>query len=358
MQITSADGCCDQECCLKSLVLWVTTDCNLRCRYCYARGGEERAYMDWPVARRAIDLMADQSDRFKVQFAGGEPLMNFDLIERIVSYSNDLGAKAGFQLQTNATLISPSLACRLRELDIRIGVSLDGLPKVNDVLRPFASERGSTGSVVSGLRNLAAAGIRVGLTCVLTSANIEGLPSLVELASYLGNVEGITLDPLRPVGRGKQLMAPSPTQASRYLKEAIVRAEEIAKIGGHNLKFREIERMRYIISRGLMRQHHCYFDACQSLMIKPNGDAYPCASLCQPEFGLGNILDNGFRGDLQDELMRTSGLIDRPHRCKKCPDRWLCGGPCPAGVFSSRDNLEIECAIKKVFIEHITEKVQ
>jgi len=319
-------------------------------------GGEERAYMDWPVARRAIDLMADQSDRFKVQFAGGEPLMNFDLIEQIVSYSNDLGAKAGFQLQTNATLISPSLAGRLRELGIRIGVSLDGLPKVNDMIRPFASKRGSTGAVVSGLRNLAAAGIRVGMTCVLTSENIEGLPSLVELASYLGNVDGITLDPLRPVGRGKQVMAPSPTQASRYLKEAIVRAEEIALIGGNKLKFREIERMKYTISNGFIRQHHCYFDACQSLMIKPDGDAYPCASLCLPEFGLGNILDEGFVDRVQEGLIDASRLIDRPHKCKQCSKRWLCGGPCPAGILSSRESLELECAIKTVFIGYLRKK--
>jgi len=47
------------------------------------KGGEEKAHMDWPVAKHAIDLMAGRSDRFKVQFAGGEPLMNFDLIEQI-----------------------------------------------------------------------------------------------------------------------------------------------------------------------------------------------------------------------------------------------------------------------------------
>jgi len=52
------------------LVLAVAADCNLRCRYCYAGGGDEKTHMSWPVARRAVDLMVEHSDRFNVQFTG------------------------------------------------------------------------------------------------------------------------------------------------------------------------------------------------------------------------------------------------------------------------------------------------
>ncbi len=63
------------------LALSVTSDCNLRCRYCYARGGESSASMNWITARRAIDVMAECFDGFKIQFTGGEPLLNLNLIE-------------------------------------------------------------------------------------------------------------------------------------------------------------------------------------------------------------------------------------------------------------------------------------
>ncbi len=76
---------------LKELVLWVTTDCNLRCRYCYANGGDKAEYMDWQVAKQTLDIMLSHSDGFKIQFAGGEPLLNIDLIEQVVGYTLGLG---------------------------------------------------------------------------------------------------------------------------------------------------------------------------------------------------------------------------------------------------------------------------
>ena len=170
------------------LVLWVTTDCNLRCRYCYARGGEDPQYMSWEVAKRALDFMFEHFDGFDVQFSGGEPLLNMELVEKVVEHIRGKGVR--HKIQTNATLIDRRVARWIRELGISVGVSLDGLPEVNDRLRPFADGRGSTAAAISGIESLRAEGIRVGLTCVLSAENAPGLPGLVELASYLGNVEG------------------------------------------------------------------------------------------------------------------------------------------------------------------------
>ncbi len=89
---------------LKELVLWVTTDCNLCYRYCYASGGDEAEYMGGQVAKQALDLMLSQSDGFKIQFAGGEPLLNMNPIEQVVRYTQ--GRSIRYQLQTNATLIN------------------------------------------------------------------------------------------------------------------------------------------------------------------------------------------------------------------------------------------------------------
>lgn len=132
---------------LKELVLWVTTDCNLRCRYCYASGGDEAEYMDWQVAKQALDIMLSQSDSFKIQFAGGEPLLNMDLIEQVVGYTQGLGIR--YQLQTNASLIDDKVAANLERMGVDVGVSLDGLPEVNDSLRPFADGHGSTAATIS-----------------------------------------------------------------------------------------------------------------------------------------------------------------------------------------------------------------
>jgi len=344
---------------LKELVLWVTTDCNLRCRYCYASGGDEAEYMDWQVAKQALDIMLSQSDSFKIQFAGGEPLLNMDLIEQVVGYTQGLGI--GYQLQTNASLIDDKVAANLKRMGVDVGVSLDGLPEVNDSLRPFADGHGSTRATIAGLEKLRVAGIRVGLTCVLSAENVAGLPGLVELASYLGNVEGIAFDLLRLIGRAREVSVrqADPTLAARSVSAALRRADELALMGGRRVRFREVERMRYLLINGIGRRHRCYFDAGQLLMVKPNGDVYPCASLAGfSQFYLGNVLEQGFTDEVGVNLQRCRQLITPPHCCLICREHWLCGGPCPAQTYTQQLAGEIkptECYIKKVFINYISD---
>jgi len=345
---------------LKELVLWVTTDCNLHCRYCYSSGGDEARYMDWQVAKQAVDLMLSHSDGFKIQFAGGEPLLNMDLIEQVARYTQGLGIR--YQLQTNATLIDDKVAENLKRLGIDVGVSFDGLPAVNDPLRPFPDGQGSTAATIAGLENLRAAGICVGLTCVLSADNVTGLPGLVELAIYLGNVEGISLDLLRLIGRarGGGVRQADPALAAHSVSVALRRADELALIGGRRVRFREVERMRYLLTHGVRRRHRCHFDAGQLLMVKPNGDAYPCTSLASfPEFYLGNVLEQGFIDEVGVNLQRCRQLITPPSYCLTCPDHELCGGQCPAQTYAQRLAGEMkltECYIKRVLIDYVRRK--
>lgn len=153
---------------MKLLILLVTNDCNMFCSYCYAKGGEKQEYMSWETARNALDYVLSRNESFKIQFAGGEPLLAFGLIKQVVQYAKSHSRSVMFQMQTNGTLIDGSMAQELRRLDISLGVSLDGPIRINDQLRPFRGDTGSTPLVVRGLRNLAQEGIMVGLTTVLT----------------------------------------------------------------------------------------------------------------------------------------------------------------------------------------------
>lgn len=345
---------------MKELVLWVTTGCNLRCRYCYANGGNDVEYMDWQVAKRALDLMLNQSDNFKIQFAGGEPLLNLELVEQVVQYTKGLNTR--YQLQTNATLIDRDVAKNLKQLGIAVGVSLDGLPAVNDSLRPFLDGQGSTLATIAGLENLRAADICVGLTCVLSAENVAGLPKLVELASYLGNVEGISFDLLRPIGRAKkrEVRQADPALVARFVNATLRRADELALMGGRRVRFREVERMYYLLTHRMRRQHRCYFSAGQLLMVKPNGDAYPCASLTSfPGFCLGNIMEEDFAERLATTLEKGRQLVTCPTHCLTCPDHWLCGGPCPAQTYAQQSAGEAkptECYVKRAFIDYVKRK--
>jgi uncharacterized protein len=343
---------------LRSLVLWVTTDCNLRCGYCYARGGDSPEYMSWKVAKRAIDLVARSGEAFKIQFSGGEPLLHLELIEAIVNYCTNLPAR--FQIQTNATLVTPELAIHLSDLELAVGVSLDGVPEVNDRLRRFPDGSGSTGAAIAGIRSFGSAGMKVGMTCVLSRENVTALPQLVNLASYLGNVYGISIDVLRPVGRAVEegVLHAWPQEAARAVRLAVEQADGLAAMGGALVRIREIERMRYRLKSNPTGNGYCHFSHAQALMVKPSGEAYPCASLADlPAFRVGHVLDPGFAKRLHARLQSAQALIPLSPACRQCPDLPLCRGGCPARAYATRDCpaeiAAVECRVRKTYLEHV-----
>jgi uncharacterized protein len=338
------------------LALSLTEDCNLRCRYCYACGGERRTLMSRTRARQAIDVMAKCFRSFKIQFTGGEPLLNLDLIEEAVDYLDELGLQVPCQVQTNATLITPDVAGRLQSLKVGIGVSLDGHPPVNDALRPFPDGKGSTGSALRGIAALRDEGIRVGVTSVLSRANAGTLGRLVDLLSYLGNVEGMAIDFLRPVGRACRSMQPDPGQAAAGIEGAILRADHLAGVGGRRIKFRELERMKSTLRSGRERHHHCNFDSCRSLVVLADGSTCVCPSMLDAKMMLGNIEAPGFAEDLLHQMAEKRCLVQSPQECNTCANRWLCGGPCLAHYIAGL-NLSLECSAKKVFMSHAREEV-
>ncbi|MDK2820257.1 MAG: uncharacterized protein PWP31_222 [Clostridia bacterium] len=348
---------------IKMLILRVTDACNLSCCYCYARGGESKRKMSWEVARRAVDYVTARSRHFKIQFSGGEPLLNLPLIKKVVAYVQNCNLAVTFQLQTNGTLLSPVMVRELKKMGLALGVSLDGLPDVNDALRPFAGGKGSTLATIQGLQNLAAEGVKVGLTAVLTVASTSQLPRLVELAAYLGNVHGLSLDLLRSLGRGRegQIMAPNVGLIRRQVRAALERARDIAHLGGPVIKFREVERLKYLLVHGRERQHYCYATTGQSLAVLPDGAVYPCASLGGlPDFYLGNIMDPNF--SLSEAVVGEpwwGRKVMEIKGCQDCPNRTLCGGGCLARAYSYTGRVDVayegDCELRKVFVEWIKE---
>ena len=107
--------------------------------------------MDFETAVNALDHFSGQP--MKIQFAGGEPLINYDLICKIYEYVEQCGYDAVFQMQTNGTLIDEEKAKEIKEMKIAVGVSIDGPPDINEWLR------GGTKKAVYGIQCLANAGV-------------------------------------------------------------------------------------------------------------------------------------------------------------------------------------------------------
>ncbi len=328
------------------LVLWLTNDCNLNCKYCYANAGEKQEYMTFDTAKKAIDRMGQGG--FKLQLAGGEPLMNMPLIREIYDYLRQTGINAGLQLQTNGTLITPELAKEIRAMKIAVGVSLDGGIEMNEALR------GQSGKVVEGIRNLSEAGIFVNLNCVLTARNAESLPGLVDMAYYLGNVKGIGLDLLRSTGRAvrNKVKQAGPVQIREALRAAYDRTLQLKRASGRSIVIREIEDAKRRLDRGDECKGYCYAACGGSLVVLPDGSLYPCGSLAgRQEYLMGNVDD----GDIRVMALRA----DKSPECSACRYERLCPGGCPSRLIINRPDSRYspqDCALRRTAFEIAEER--
>ena len=335
---------------IKFLILSLTDGCNLRCKYCYAGAKEMKNVLPLSLAKQALDLAAKDNERFKVQFSGGEPLLVFDRLKEIVEYARERELPADFQVQTNATLITEQMAEELKQLDIGIGVSLDGRPELNDRLRPLAGRGSSTALTVQGINNLKQAGLAAGLTCVISAENAEHLDEIVDLAYYLGNIRLIGFDLLRLHGRGKQLTAPDPDKVRSGLKKALLRQQHLEKLTGQKIIFRQLEQSKWRENSPECGFSHCYAMRGESLLLCPNGDLYPCGSLSgEQDFYLGSLKEAPDLKKMQDAEGKSSRWMEE---CYNCADFKLCGGGCFARFYwAGSHRYAAECALKKTFID-------
>lgn len=323
------------------LVLWITGSCNLSCRYCYAAG--RSGAMTQEIARAALDRYREIP--VTIQFAGGEPLLNWELIPYVTNYVQENQIDARLQIQTNGTCLTREMAAFFREHQIAVGVSLDGIPSVNERLR------GKTAQVINGIQLLAAEGLHCNLNAVVTAENADQLEQMVDFAWYLESVEGIGLDLLRAAGRGREAFAAllaSEEQIRSALWQMETRSRQLEQLSGRKIVIREVadavKRMKYG-----KRLDYCYAASGLARAVLPDGSCYPCGSLAGiPEYAMGNITETACSICLKSEKTKEKEW------CRDCPGRAVCPGACPSReILNGAD--ERDCILRRTAFE-IAEK--
>jgi uncharacterized protein len=298
--------------------------------------------MDISTARMAIETMKPP---FKIQFSGGEPLLRADLMAEIMSYARFKNPGVSFALQTNGTLLNEGVIGLLKQYHVALGISLDGRTEINEYLR------GKTRELIRGIRLLGEAGLMVNINTVVCDVNVEKLHETADMAVYLGNVQGIALDPLRLVGRAKDRIAeikpPSDSALTRGLELLRLRVKEINALSPRKIRVREFEKAHYLKTAEVPCNDYCYAAQGASFVILPNGECCPCGSLAgMREYAMGNV-----RTGLKGLPLRYT----RPQRCGVCSHQRYCNGACPAR-FILNGNGDPDCSIKRYAFENITRK--
>ncbi|MCL4517320.1 MAG: thioether cross-link-forming SCIFF peptide maturase [Firmicutes bacterium] len=353
---------------LKSLCLHVAHDCNLRCRYCFADTGPFgglRGLMPLEVARKAIDMLLVASGarrQCEVDFFGGEPLLNFAVVQETVRYGRERAAAMGkelkFTLTTNATMLEGKVARFLLDNDINVVLSLDGRPAINDRMRFFADGTGSYNRIMPRIKAFVEefnSRNRGRTYCYVrgtfTRENLDFAEDVRHLADA-GFTE-ISMEPVVATGDAgyaireedlRVIEAEYDRLAGLYLQR---RAEgNPFKFFHFNLNLEKATCLSKRIS-GCGAGH-------EYLAVAPDGTLYPCHQFMGREgYAMGNVFDGEIDPGLRRKF-REAQVLNKPG-CAGCWARLYCSGGCHANaqLFSGDiyEPYEIGCRLQKKRLE-------
>jgi uncharacterized protein len=321
---------------VKLLVVWVTTRCQLRCRYCYMSAGEtpetDLDTRDFAAAARNLGL----GPGAEVQIAGGEPLLVPDIVENVVVQARSLGV-ARIAVQTNGLAIDERFIGFVRRHRLAVGVSLDGPPPVNDRVR------GRSAETLRGLARLEAAELPFGVTAVVGRDTVDTLPDLGLLLAGFAQARSLGLDILRPAGRAREEDIAAPAA----LRRAFVKLGE--RLDWANRHRRAPLRLRELAAADCGgAAAHCPSESGLGAALTADGALYPCASLAgRPEYRCGTAA-------APDYPRLRRGLPSDATSCGSCGDCAApgCRGRCPSLSLLSPRAGRLDCLMRLYAASH------
>ncbi len=326
---------------VKALCLHVAHTCNLNCAYCFASQGKyqgERALMSEEVGKRALDFLIENSgDRtnLEVDFFGGEPLMNFDVVKKLVAYARlrekESGKRFRFTLTTNGVLIDEDvIAFANREMS-NVVLSLDGRKEIHDRYRVDHAGRGSWETIVPKFQKLVKerGGKNYYMRGTFTHANPDFLKDIRQMLD-LGFTE-LSMEPVVCAADDPSALTDEdlPIVLEQYEKLAELMLER--RRAGDPFTF-----YHYMID---LKGGPCIYkrvSGCGSgteyMAVTPWGDLYPCHQFVGEEaFKLGNVWDGVTNTDVQHEFFACN-VYSRPE-CNDCWAKLYCSGGCAANAY-------------------------
>ena len=326
---------------VKALCLHIAHTCNLNCSYCFASQGKyhgERAVMSFEVGKQALDFLVENSGtrrNLEVDFFGGEPLMNFDVVKQLVSYARSIEKEKGknfrFTLTTNGILIDDDVIDFANREMSNVVLSLDGRREIHDRFRVDYAGNGSWERIVPKFQKLVAArnGKNYYMRGTFTHANPDFLKDIQTMLD-LGFSE-LSMEPVVcAAGDPSELTEEDlPIVMEQYEKLAELMLERDRQ--GKPFTF-----YHYMID---LTGGPCIYkriSGCGSgteyMAVTPWGDLYPCHQFVGDEkFRLGDVWHGVDNKEIQNEFF-SCNVYARPE-CRECWARLYCSGGCAANAY-------------------------
>ncbi len=332
---------------IKALCLHVAHTCNLNCSYCFASQGKyqgEKAIMSFEVGKRAIDFLIENSGtrtNLEVDFFGGEPLMNWDVVKQIVAYARSIEKEKGknfrFTLTTNGMLLDDEVTEFCNKEMSNVVLSLDGRREVHDRLRKDYQGKGSYDVIVPKFQEFVKkrGDKSYYIRGTYTHNNVDFTNDILHMAD-LGfselSMEPVVCAPEDPYALTKEDLPELFRQYEILANEMIKRDRE-----GRGFTF-----YHYTID---LKNGPCIYkrvSGCGSgteyLAVTPWGDLYPCHQFVGDEdYLMGNVSDGVTNTEMREKF-RKCNVYSRPE-CKDCWAKLYCSGGCAANAYHATGDI-------------------
>ncbi len=348
---------------VKALCLHIAHDCNLACKYCFAGEGEyhgDRSLMSYEVGKKALDfLIANSGNRvnLEVDFFGGEPLMNFQVVKDLVAYGRsqekEHNKKFRFTLTTNGVLLDDDVMEFANKEMANVVLSIDGRKEVHDAMRPTRNGKGSYDLIIDKFKKMAKLRNQTNyyVRGTFTHYNTDFSKDVLHLADL-----GFKQISMEPVVAGPDMdYAITPEDVMSICEEYDLLAKEMVKREREGKGFNFFHFM-IDLSGGpcIYKRLSGCGSGTEYLAVTPWGDLYPCHQFVGIEdFKVGNVDEGITNTEVVDEF-KLCNVYAKP-KCRDCFARFYCSGGCAANSYNFHGNLtdsyEVGCDLEKKRVE-------
>lgn len=336
-------------------VLLMTNACNLRCTYCYARGGERAdLWMSLPLAQKAIDLAHENArligeESFALAFhGGGEPTLNWRVLSSAVNHAREKSLSPHISMSSNGMWEPDQLDFILDHFD-ELSLSFDGNEIMQNGQRPTAQGQGSFNQVIKSIHAMDGNGIEYGIRLTVTEPYFHHLAESIKFICQETQCQLIQVEPSFSPTRGEYL-DPNQQQADRFIR-AFMESFYIASTYGRTIF--------YSGARPWTLIHSFCRASAEALIVTPEGDLVNCFEI----HDRGHPLFHQFKiGTLTPEKIivdhkKIEGLIQaekrRKKECKHCFCFWHCGGDCASKCLASAGHTDGRCYVNRTITREL-----
>lgn len=359
---------------VKALCINVAHDCNLKCTYCFASQGDfngEKCLISYETGKKALDFLVKNSGNrinLEVDFFGGEPLMNFDVVKQLVSYGRSIekanNKKFRFTITTNGLLLDDDKIDYINENMDNVVLSLDGRKEVNDAMRRTINDKGSYDLIVKNFKKLVDKrnGKNYYVRGTFTSQNLD-------FSEDVKHIRGLGFDSI-----SVEPVVASPSEFYALKEEHVEDLKtEYEKLARYYIEANRTEDNKFLFFHFMIDLDNgpCVYKrsvgcgaGTEYLAVTPEGHLYPCHQFVgDTRFIIGNVDEGIINNDVVN--MFTGVNVSTKEKCKACWAKYYCSGGCHANAFNFngtvKEPYEVGCELEKKRVEcsiYIKSKLQ